>query len=489
MIIQPDGVAVADPTNTLSILSPNGPNEISILALLVVILAVGYVFFTVKGKRRNTFIFLIVALYIAGSAAGLLSTTTDHPVWKDNDIDCTGMSSNEQYQAAAHQCAYAGVKEGSVVCQPAREYFRFGGTTIFSPSGGVCGATESCSGSVDGVARQCSQPNDVKVSQGIAGYCRQTDYNKNQCQCGTMISGGNTFISVGQKRLLTWTCKDSGDVGGCSTKADCDKDAEQFLWTSYKCSVEEANVQFPSGMCVASSTLFKLVSSHCSSYTDCYGQTQAYCANSGKKVKYAVCVAPAGASNCPACQSNAAAQLPIGCNGYCSYAYYTCPTIACSSTETCVNGVCIPKSVITPPNDDNPTGPECTTNADCQDGFSCRYNHCITNAINPSPSPSPEKPYCGDGICNNGEVCSTCSDDCDVCPEPDPVTNETGSDASGVSKCGDGYCSLNFESTTSCPKDCSQSQGIALGLIIFGLFAIIVIFIIIAKIFKKGGKK
>ncbi len=33
----------------------------------------------------------------------------------------------------------------------------------------------------------------------------------------------------------------------------------------------------------------------------------------------------------------------------------------------------------------------------------------------PSGAPAPE-PYCGDGICNGDETCSTCPEDCGVCP-------------------------------------------------------------------------
>lgn len=39
-----------------------------------------------------------------------------------------------------------------------------------------------------------------------------------------------------------------------------------------------------------------------------------------------------------------------------------------------------------------------------------------------------EVPYCGDGICNNGEICSSCPEDCGICP---PDEDEEGGGSSG----------------------------------------------------------
>ncbi len=47
-------------------------------------------------------------------------------------------------------------------------------------------------------------------------------------------------------------------------------------------------------------------------------------------------------------------------------------------------------------------------------------------------------PYCGDGSCNNGETCSSCSGDCGACVNP--------------GYCGDGNCD-SWETCSSCP-DC-----------------------------------
>jgi hypothetical protein len=51
-----------------------------------------------------------------------------------------------------------------------------------------------------------------------------------------------------------------------------------------------------------------------------------------------------------------------------------------------------------------------------------------------------ECPYCGDGSCNNGETCSSCSADCGACPP--------------VQYCGNGVCD-GSENNINCPQDCS----------------------------------
>ena len=71
---------------------------------------------------------------------------------------------------------------------------------------------------------------------------------------------------------------------------------------------------------------------------------------------------------------------------------------------------------------------------------------------------------CGDGVCNGGESCETCAEDCEPCPDPvcgDEVCNGTEGCAScprdcGACSdpvCGDGTCE-NPEDCRSCSVDC-----------------------------------
>jgi len=52
-------------------------------------------------------------------------------------------------------------------------------------------------------------------------------------------------------------------------------------------------------------------------------------------------------------------------------------------------------------------------------------------------SPPPPAPFCGDGSCNGTETCSSCEQDCGVCPP----------------RCGDGSCN-GTETCSSCEQDC-----------------------------------
>ncbi len=69
-------------------------------------------------------------------------------------------------------------------------------------------------------------------------------------------------------------------------------------------------------------------------------------------------------------------------------------------------------------------------------------------------------PYCGDGQCNNGENCDSCSDDCGSCETcGDNQCNGGESCASCPNDCGgccgNGDCD-NGENCDSCPKDCGE---------------------------------
>lgn len=54
--------------------------------------------------------------------------------------------------------------------------------------------------------------------------------------------------------------------------------------------------------------------------------------------------------------------------------------------------------------------------------------------------------YCGDGSCNNGESCSSCSSDCGNCEY-----------------CGNGNCNSVTESCSNCPSDCGTCPPCASG--------------------------
>ena len=89
-----------------------------------------------------------------------------------------------------------------------------------------------------------------------------------------------------------------------------------------------------------------------------------------------------------------------------------------SSDDVCGNGII-------------ETGEECDDdNIDNSDGCSSiceiEYNYICTGQ--PSICTEKQDPYCGDGSCNNGETCSTCSQDCGTC---DDNGNDNGGGGGG----------------------------------------------------------
>ena len=81
---------------------------------------------------------------------------------------------------------------------------------------------------------------------------------------------------------------------------------------------------------------------------------------------------------------------------------------------------------------------KCSSNGcdfDCEDGYQKSGSSCILN-----DSPAPE---CGDGMCNNGETCSSCEADCGPCAT--------------APSCGDGQCK-DGETCETCETDCGKCE-------------------------------
>lgn len=73
----------------------------------------------------------------------------------------------------------------------------------------------------------------------------------------------------------------------------------------------------------------------------------------------------------------------------------------------------------------------------------------ITTKQQPTaPSVVTPSEYCGDGSCNGGEICSSCSNDCGVCSIPNISEPIVPSEY-----CGDNYCNGD-ENCSSCSSDC-----------------------------------
>ncbi|MBU1198097.1 hypothetical protein KJ765_06345 [Candidatus Micrarchaeota archaeon] len=56
-----------------------------------------------------------------------------------------------------------------------------------------------------------------------------------------------------------------------------------------------------------------------------------------------------------------------------------------------------------------------------RDADDASYIAMVSSALPEQPTPTPTitpEPYCGDGICQNSESCSTCKPDCGLCPKP-----------------------------------------------------------------------
>lgn len=106
----------------------------------------------------------------------------------------------------------------------------------------------------------------------------------------------------------------------------------------------------------------------------------------------------------------------------------------------------------------------CKKDSDCNDGNSHTEDTCEYAGSCKAYCSNQKIPYCGDGSCNNGETCSSCSNDCGKCAPycGDKICNngETCSTCSmdcgkcqPTEYCGDGQCN-NGETSSSCQGDC-----------------------------------
>lgn len=82
-----------------------------------------------------------------------------------------------------------------------------------------------------------------------------------------------------------------------------------------------------------------------------------------------------------------------------------------------------------------------------------------------SSSPNPEASSCGNGTCDDGETCETCSADCGLCPGCGDGTCDNGEtcsscpqDCGSCAKCGDGKCTEG-ETCENCAQDCGMCPG------------------------------
>jgi hypothetical protein len=85
-------------------------------------------------------------------------------------------------------------------------------------------------------------------------------------------------------------------------------------------------------------------------------------------------------------------------------------------------------------------GPECTVDSDCNDSNPCTLDSCTSSICSHDAIAN----CCGNGTCETGEDCRTCTDDC-----------ISGGD---FTFCGDGVCNDLTENCLSCPDDCRGKQ-------------------------------
>ncbi len=135
----------------------------------------------------------------------------------------------------------------------------------------------------------------------------------------------------------------------------------------------------------------------------------------------------------PVC-SNGCSQVLVA-NGQedekCSGNYHCDGSGNCVLDNYCGDGVCNNGEV---PYTCTQDCGKCMTNSDCNDSNPSTEDVCIHQA-----SPTSEcrnTPYCGNGVCSADETCSTCSSDCGICPEGTVVTDVKETTAFGTDSWG-----------------------------------------------------
>jgi len=105
----------------------------------------------------------------------------------------------------------------------------------------------------------------------------------------------------------------------------------------------------------------------------------------------------------------------------------------------------------------------CEINSDCDDSNPNTTDTCTNSRTASAVCVNTPISFCGDGDCNNdeGETCSTCSQDCGVCATGGGTGGGGGGGGGGFipsppeDDCGNGDCDSD-ESCAICPEDCGE---------------------------------
>jgi hypothetical protein len=134
---------------------------------------------------------------------------------------------------------------------------------------------------------------------------------------------------------------------------------------------------------------------------------------------------------------------------HCKFARYSCRRNIDCCSNNCCNRIC------------------------CDDGMTCCGGECIRCPAGQTVDPNTCEcvggtpgPVCGNGVCESGESCTSCPQDCGDCPPTCPngvcdagETCQTCPEDCGPCppECGDGFCDQGAgETCANCPQDCGQ---------------------------------